>query len=58
MQKSVDRTPPSPVYSKQINVITGAPWSGGPGAIASVAPPFNPALYVTFYQINKFSANI
>ena len=36
----------------------GPPWSREPGAIAPVAPPFNPALYVTFYQINKLSANI
>jgi len=25
----------------------GPPFSGGPGAIAPVAPPFNPALIVT-----------
>ena len=34
MQKSVDRTPPSPFYSKQINVITGGPLGAeGPGQL-------------------------
>jgi len=58
IQKSVDRTPPSPFYSKQINVITGGPRGAeGPRQLPPL-PPFNPALYVTFYQINKLSANI
>jgi len=37
-------------YLKQTNVITGTPWSGGPGAIAPVAP-LNPALNVPLARI-------
>jgi len=47
-----------PFYSKQINVITGAPVERRARGNCPRCPPFNPALYVTFYQINKLSANI
>jgi len=40
MQKSVDRTPPSLFYSKQINVITGGPLGAeSPGQLPPLPPP-------------------